>query len=408
MITKMSTVIVFSASLFVSLSAHAGKSVWDTNWGMDTSTIDSLVQNYINAHGISGNGISVAVAKDDRLVFAKGYGSTRRTDGYPSQVNAANLFRIASVSKAITGTAIMKIWEEGEFNNGLDTLIFGDSSNDQTIFNDIYEPTSGYGANVEDVSLAHLLEMTQGGWTGYCDGGDPMFYDYWGKDHDELISYAIENTGVGNNTYYLNEFENRSCYSNFSYCLLGRVIEDVTSYSYEDYVKEEMLRAVGINDMHISENTNLRFNEVNYNGAGNNNFKRFDSHGGWISSAKDLVKFGVMTENNTFISNNTWNRMLTCDTPGCGNYKKGWDRKPENGTGLDLIGRSGGFGGTRAFLRIHEVNGSMYVAAVIQNVYTGAPWDLADDIVHSTTDWPSYNMFEWNGALVASTLTAVL
>ena len=53
------------------------------------------------------NGASVALVKDEKLVFAKGYGYAD-VEG-KEKVEPDHLFRIASVSKLITATAIMKL-----------------------------------------------------------------------------------------------------------------------------------------------------------------------------------------------------------------------------------------------------------------------------------------------------------
>ena len=106
----------------------------------------------------------------------------------------------------------------------------------------------------------------------------------------------------------------RYAYSNFGYCLLGRVIEKLTGMPYEAYVKERVFAPIGIRSMRIGA-TRLEgraAGEVRYYqpGTGKSVFQSdvgqevpwpyggwhleaMDSHGGWIASAVDLARFAA-------------------------------------------------------------------------------------------------------------------
>ena len=45
----------------------------------------------------------------------------------------------------------------------------------------------------------------------------------------------------------------RYAYSNFGYCLLGRIIETVTGLGYESYIQRHLLKPLGIFDMRIGQ-----------------------------------------------------------------------------------------------------------------------------------------------------------
>ena len=86
-------------------------------------------------------------------------------------------------------------------------------------------------------------------------------------------------------------------YSNFGYFILGRVVEKLTGQAYADYVKLDILQPIGILDMQIGGNTkdSIKSKEVIYYGQWDDpysfNVSRMDSHGGWIATATDLIKF---------------------------------------------------------------------------------------------------------------------
>lgn len=104
----------------------------------------------------------------------------------------------------------------------------------------------------------------------------------------------------------------RYAYSNFGYCLLGRVIESCSGQDYESFVKKEVLSPVGIHDMVIGKTkADQRLSrETHYfdgeNRQGKSVFaphcivprpygtwyhESLDAHGGWLATAEDLVRF---------------------------------------------------------------------------------------------------------------------
>lgn len=85
-------------------------------------------------------------------------------------------------------------------------------------------------------------------------------------------------------------------YSNFGYSLLGRVIEARTGKTYENYVRDTILKPAGATGMVIGgdKEADRKPNEVKYYGSGAYSSvkpQRFDSHGGWIATPTDLLRF---------------------------------------------------------------------------------------------------------------------
>ena len=90
--------------------------------GSDLSNIDAGINSYINKYKIPG--LSLAVTQNDRLVFAKGYGMADQASN--TIVTPKSRFRIISISKSITSSAIIKLKQEGYFN--LLDKVFGPGS----------------------------------------------------------------------------------------------------------------------------------------------------------------------------------------------------------------------------------------------------------------------------------------
>ena len=77
-----------------------------------TDNIDKEVSAFIKRWKIEG--ASLAVTRDEQLVYAKGFGTANKETG--EEVKPGHLFRIASVSKLITAVAVMELYEDGQLD----------------------------------------------------------------------------------------------------------------------------------------------------------------------------------------------------------------------------------------------------------------------------------------------------
>ncbi|MBX3498207.1 MAG: beta-lactamase family protein [Alphaproteobacteria bacterium] len=223
-------------------------------------------------------GLSIAIAAGGKQVFAQGYGDADREAG--EKVTPDSLFRIASVSKPITAVAIFTLIERGKLS--LTERVFGRGAVLDVVYGD------SYPRHVNQITVEHLLTHTSGGWPN--DITDPMFSQK-GKDHRQLIAWVLANQPPKlppGNSY---------AYSNFGYCVLGRIVEKTSGESYQGFVRNHVLKRCGISGMRIAGNTKADRapNEVAYHDDRDRPYEidvaRMDSHGGWIATASDLVRF---------------------------------------------------------------------------------------------------------------------
>jgi CubicO group peptidase (beta-lactamase class C family) len=223
--------------------------------------------------------LSVAIARNGRMVYEQAFGRVNRDGDEP--LRSSNMFRIASVTKPITSVTIFHLVEQGRIT--LSDTVFGKAGILGTEYG-----TSPYRGYVEAITVDHLLTHTSGGWQN--DSGDPMFR-FREMDRAQLIGWTLDHVPL------VNPPGEHFAYSNFGYCVLGRVIEKVAGQPYSEYVRREILPAFGISDMRIASNTlkERAANEVVYFGQGedpyNMNVARMDSHGGWLATASDLACF---------------------------------------------------------------------------------------------------------------------
>jgi CubicO group peptidase (beta-lactamase class C family) len=227
-------------------------------------------------------GLSVAVGHTGRLLYREAFGWA---NGELEEVaTPAHLFRIGSVSKTITSTAIFTLIEDGRLK--LSDKVFGPGA----VLGDGYATSAPYATHVDEITIEQFLTHTSGGWPN--DGTDPMFNSMRATQW-ELIAASLGQP-------LKNPPGQAFLYSNFGFCVLGRVIEKVSGRPYAEYVRDRVLARCGIGDMTIATNkwAERHKGEVKYYGQSGEdaywaNVTRLDSCGGWIASPTDLVQFGM-------------------------------------------------------------------------------------------------------------------
>jgi CubicO group peptidase (beta-lactamase class C family) len=261
-----------------------------------------LAGEFLREQGLAG--LSVAFGRNGTLLHAAGYGYADAAGTVA--VTPEHLLRIASVSKPITATAVMACVQKGLLK--LDSPVFGTRS----LLN--FPSTEA----LHGITVDHLLTHTSGAWPN--NGSDPMF-----RDPKLTVDALIAETLAASKPAF--PPGEHYAYSNFGYCLLGRVLEKVTGQSYAQAVTHLVLEPCGIRKMQLGGNTRAdrREGEVEYveslpAQAYVMNITRMDAHGGWIATASDLVRFASQLPK---VLNGESIRAMT--TPGVNpSYARGW------------------------------------------------------------------------------------
>jgi N-acyl-D-amino-acid deacylase len=263
---------------------------------------DKLMTTFLANHQIPG--ASLAVTRNGRLVYARGFGWADRKAREP--VTPSSLFRLASISKPITSAAIFKLIELGKLK--LDDHPFELLKLDPI-------PQSGFTPDprLKDITVLELLQH-RGGFDRDVSP-DPMFECV---PFARLAGHAPPATAID----IIRVMEGRPldfapgeryAYSNFGYCVLGRLIEHVSGDSYEAFVQKTVLNPLRIEHMQLGHtllSERAKGEVYYYSGRGIVGQSIFpqspgqvaspygfwsveamDSHGGWIASAPDLVRF---------------------------------------------------------------------------------------------------------------------
>lgn len=218
----------------------------------EVAGLDKKVKSFMREWQIKG--ASLAIMRNDSLLYAKGYGWADEEEEIPME--PSHILRMASVSKLITATGIMVLQDRDSLS--IKDTVFGPSGilND-SLFNSIIKDRNHHKITVE-----HLLRH-QGGFYR-----DPLF-----SSRDVMHQMQLETPPVKEDFYRLVLRHNLRFmpgewqkYSNFGYLLLSEIIEKVSGKPYEQFIKEDVLRPAGCFDMHIAGSyySDRRENEVRY------------------------------------------------------------------------------------------------------------------------------------------------
>lgn len=346
----------------------------------DMDAVDALVKKYMDDNNVPG--LSFAISRNGKLVLAKTYGFADKEA--KERVAPRHRFRVASVSKPITSTSIMRLIQDKKLSLG--DNVFGAGALLGTTFG-----TKAYSANVKKINVEHLLTHTSGGWDN--TGNDPMFQDKtWSMS--TLIGNTLDNIALDNAPGA------KYAYSNFGFCLLGRIIEKKTGKTYEDWVQQNILAKAGISRMEIGGNTlaQRKSSEVKYYGPGdpyNANVTRMDAHGGWIATPIDLVRFLARVDRfNTvpdILSTGSIDNMIKPTALSSNGYAKGWavNGVPNywhngalNGTIAEMVRTNDGY--CWSILINTRPDGDKFASKLDQLM-----WDIRGAI----SKWPGHDLF---------------
>jgi len=384
---------------------------------------DRLMESFVAGRGAPG--ASLAVSKGGRLVYARGFGHA--DPGRAGPVGPDSLFRIASLSKPLTAVAVLALVERGDL-----------SLDDRVVDRLGPELVAGGRPSVDlrwgDVTLQHLLQH-RGGW----DRGvsfDPMFRAV--RIARELgVEPPAGPTDVIR--WMLGEpldFDpgGRYAYSNFGYCLLGRVIERAAGVPYEEAVARLVLRPLGVpaDAMRLGKTlpAGRAPREVTYFDGdrtgpsvfppvgeqvpepyGAWNVEAMDAHGGWLATAPALLRVARALDGPgragglrpgsvaLMLERPPGDAGFEADgTPRATHYGLGWNVRPVEG-GRPTAWHTGSLPGTSTLL-VRRSDGLSW--AVLFNAREGADGEvfsrLIDPLLHRAADavkaWPEGDLFD--------------
>lgn len=164
-------------------------------------------------------GLAIAIIKNDRIVFAKGYGV--RELGKPAPVDEHTLFAIGSSSKAFTAASIAMLIDEGK-------LKWDDPATKYLPGFQLYDPYATRELTVRDL-LSHRSGLER---------GDLLWY-----------ATAYDRNEVLRRIRYLKpawSLRAHFGYQNIMFLAAGQIIPSITGKSWDDFVRERIFAPLGM------------------------------------------------------------------------------------------------------------------------------------------------------------------
>jgi CubicO group peptidase (beta-lactamase class C family) len=192
----------------------------------EAARVDSLFAEY--SRGVMP-GLAVAVVRDGRILFSKGYGYANLEHRVP--ITPSTVFDVASVSKQFAGLAVAMLVDEGRVK----------------LTDDIRKYIPELGNVGHTVTIDHLLHHT----SGYRDWPGTLSLAGW--RFDDVISFGQILT-MASHQRTLNFVPGAEyTYSNTGYNLLTEMVNRVSGKSFRQFTDERMFRPLGMTSSHFHD-----------------------------------------------------------------------------------------------------------------------------------------------------------
>jgi CubicO group peptidase (beta-lactamase class C family) len=296
--------------------------------------IEELIQAEMGTAKIPG--LSVAVFAGDGVRYAKGFGLADLENSVAAK--STTVYRLGSLSKTITATAVMQLAEKGKL--------------------DLDAPVQKYCPAFREkpwpISASQLLAHL-GGVRDY--NNQKFLEEYFSTRHYNSISDSLD---IFKNDPLLQEPGTKYSYSTYGYDLLGCVIEGSSGMAYSEYIRENILAPASMTQTRIDDVLQIipgrargygltREAVVRNTGLADTSNKI--PAGGLVSSVEDISRFAIALGKGKILSSATLEQMWTAQKTRNGKtipYALGWRVGERNG--LKEIFHGGAAAGFSTFL----------------------------------------------------------
>jgi CubicO group peptidase (beta-lactamase class C family) len=372
--------------------------------GAEFAGCDNTINSFLHKWTIAG--ASVAIARDGKLIYAKGFGYADTTAGI--EIQPYSKFRIASISKLVTAVAIMKLKEVGELS--LDDKVFGRNG----ILNDSCY-CNPKDKRVLNITVAHLLSH-EGGWSQQW--GDQMFMPQvvasQMKTSLPVDTKTIVKFALGKRLYFT-PGTGRS-YSNLGYSILGLVIEKISGMPYNEFCRKEIFEPLGIYDIVPAKNMpdqKAPFEVTYYEPAGmplrpsiygtgelvpltygGNDIEALGGAGGWLATAPDLMRLLLAVDGFNYNEDLLSEQSIRFMTDLNNRFAPvGWKTTLIDGNWI----RTGSFSGTAGMIK-RQPDGISWVVLMNSSSWNGPEIHsyinrMMSKVLSQVQEWPDYDLF---------------
>jgi serine beta-lactamase-like protein LACTB, mitochondrial len=305
----------------------------------------SLLEDTVSKFMASTNapGIAVAVVLNGEEVWSEGFGMADLENNAP--VTTQTLFRLASISKPITATAAMQLWEQGK----LDLEV------------PIQKYCPAFPQKESPINTRQLMSHLAGVRHYRTDPKEDLETNNT-KHFDDPIAGGIQFFA---NDPLLSKPGSKFNYSTQGFTLVGCAIEGASGEKYVDYVRQHIFMPAGMNSTRWDDRFSViphrtRFYSKTKTGVVQNSEFLDSSYkvpgGGWLSSADDMARFEVAVLADRLVERATRDLMWTAQQASSPEvveekhrgYALGWG--VGDAAGVPDVGHGGGQQGTSTFI----------------------------------------------------------
>lgn len=207
MTTTMKKKLIYCLSLVLFISVNSIAQV---------ENVDSAIQQILKEEKVVG--LSIAVVKNNKIIYTSSFGKSNLESGAP--LNNKNIFRIASISKSFSATAIMQLIESGKLD--LDE----DVSN--LVGFPIRHPKYPETIITLRLLMSHMSSINDSEGYFSLDNINPAKNPNWQKCYNDY------EPGKGYQ------------YCNLNFNMIGTIIERTSGERFDQYIKHHILDPLGL------------------------------------------------------------------------------------------------------------------------------------------------------------------
>jgi CubicO group peptidase (beta-lactamase class C family) len=241
-----------------------------------TDAFDQKLNTIFTKYSVAG--MSVAVVNNNRVIFSKGYGLADIPRQIP--VNSdSTLFRIASISKTVTGTAILKLYEQGKLKLNEDISRYLGYRVRNSSFPD------------DSITFIHLLTHT----SGLMDGSwyDSFLSASYGSSIPKIKDLFTPGTSSYTNSMWTGyrpgvNFE----YCNFAFGMLGTLVEKISGERFDIFCRKNIFQPLGMNSsFNVQDIPDINKFAALYRKSGGQWVAQYDDYKGVKPQPRDLTNY---------------------------------------------------------------------------------------------------------------------
>lgn len=214
--------------------------------------LDGVLQNAIAQSSVPG--VSALIVRNGKIVYYKAFGMADNAAN--RSLKRDDIFRIASMSKAITSTAVMMLWEEGKFQLDDPISKYIPEFKNQTVLKNFKFLDSTYTTEPakSEITIRHLLTHTSGLGYGVIDADERFKALYHKAGIVDL--FTTEPVKIGDNIKKLAKLPlhhhpgEKYLYSE-GLDVLGYFIELMSGMPFDEFLRKRLFEPLGMNDTYF-------------------------------------------------------------------------------------------------------------------------------------------------------------